>query len=614
MAKLMEQSSIQPLLSTATESSHCPSLTPPSPPSPPPRSSTGFCRLFSICFWLRKRHILSGSKATLTLLMWNIIVGFTYGMTLYAIMVLSLSNNYGINFEKIVWILIGAYGIVALLQGLLYPVWGLTADLCCGRYRVITASVFSIWLGFLLLSIIGLTYFGTHYFTNKHSWLSHLMLVLGALMVIFIVMGTTGFQANAVQFGIDQLLDSPSSELSVFLHWYIWTDSLGQLFIRVLLVVSLCNHFVRTSILSFSPAVLVVIISVLMVLSCCKHQWFHNEPHTHNPYGTVYRVLKFTAKHDKPLRRSAWTYCDNERPTRIEFAKQRFGGPFTTEKVEDVKTFLRILIMLFVLSPVFILQVPLSYIYPIFGVHLGNTTFGYSSECSSQWLLLQSGNLSDLVTVVVIPLYIIFVHWHIPRWMPRILYRLCIGVTLVVASVVSMFGIQVVANYNAIHQNKINHTCLFSVEVRTPNKTHLLGYDHIWILVIPNLLTGIAFPFVYITILEFISAQSPHTMKGLLLGVFYAFRGFFTLIGCVLVFPFAQEKMWGKLTAYVTDCGFYYFLLSIIIGLISVLAIPLAIKWYQYRVRDDRPFEPKYVEEYYSQYLESRYLQQQQQQ
>ena len=52
------------------------------------------------------------------------------------------------------------------------------------------------------------------------------------------------------------------------------------------------------------------------------------------------RVLKFAAKHGKPLgHRSGLTYSDDVRPSRIDFAKQKFGGIFTTEVVEDVKTY-----------------------------------------------------------------------------------------------------------------------------------------------------------------------------------------------------------------------------------------------------------------------------------
>ena len=158
-----------------------------------------------------------------------------------------------------------------------------------------------------------------------------------------------------------------------------------------------------------------------------------------------------------------------------------------------------------------------------------------------------------------------------------------------------MFIIQVVANYNAIYKQD----CMFLSDIRKENEvSSMLNFN---IPVLTNLLDGIAFPLVYVTILEFISARSLYSMKGLFLGVFYAFRGFFTLIGCVLIFPFTQEKYW-KDTAHVTDCGFYYYLLSTVMGLVGVAAIPAATKWYQYRVREDRPYGPFYVEEYYSRY------------
>ena len=56
-------------------------------------------------------------------------------------------------------------------------------------------------------------------------------------------------------------------------------------------------------------------------------------------------------------------------PSRFDFAKERYGGPFTTE---NVKTFLWILIVLFSIGPIFTLEVhELSsyFTFPIFGFH-----------------------------------------------------------------------------------------------------------------------------------------------------------------------------------------------------------------------------------------------------
>ena len=43
------------------------------------------------------------------------------------------------------------------------------------------------------------------------------------------------------------------------------------------------------------------------------------------------------------MRRSALTYNDEEHPSRIDYGKEKFGGPFLEVEVEDVKTILRML-------------------------------------------------------------------------------------------------------------------------------------------------------------------------------------------------------------------------------------------------------------------------------
>ena len=44
----------------------------------------------------------------------------------------------------------------------------------------------------------------------------------------------------------------------------------------------------------------------------------------------------------------AFIYCKDELPSRIDFGKSKYGGPFTTEQVEDVKTFLRFIPLIIV--------------------------------------------------------------------------------------------------------------------------------------------------------------------------------------------------------------------------------------------------------------------------
>ena len=36
------------------------------------------------------------------------------------------------------------------------------------------------------------------------------------------------FQANAIQFGLDQLLEAPTPKLIAFIHWYYWAQKCWQ--------------------------------------------------------------------------------------------------------------------------------------------------------------------------------------------------------------------------------------------------------------------------------------------------------------------------------------------------------------------------------------------------
>ena len=119
-----------------------------------------------------------------------------------------------------------------------------------------------------------------------------------------------------------------------------------------------------------------------MVLQC--------EPGHQNPYKTVYSILKFAKIHKHPLRRSAFTHCDNYIPSRLDFAKERFGGTFTTEQVENVKTFLRILLVLVALGPVFALEVPASFfIFPMFGLHFHHLQATLNEDCNGDSIYVE---------------------------------------------------------------------------------------------------------------------------------------------------------------------------------------------------------------------------------
>ena len=532
-------------------------------------------------------------SGNLILLVCNVLVQLTYQSVLYGFVAI-VSVREEVEFGVVISVIAGGYALFGLLQ-ILHPLGGLIADVRYGRYKVIKLSLVNSWLGYSFLSVFYVVF--TINFNQDSYVLSVTEEAAAVFVIILFVLGIGGFESNVVQFCLDQLLDASSEELSLFLHWFVWMGQIGELTPRLLFTAATCNVVTRhyAGYTSFLPLALS---SACLTLFCCKRRWFNCENIVGHPYRNMYRVLKFTAKHGKPLgHRSALTYSDDVRPSRIDFAKQKFGGIFTTEVVEDVKTFLRILLMLLAITPMFYFEVSTSYLFPIYGLHLGKNV-SVNIGCTYKWMLFESGNLTNIISVVAIPLYILLVYPHIKRCVPRIIYRMGIGITMKVTVLIIMFIIQVVANCKS-SQN----TCIFLSEYRV-NQHYALSPTLEFptqVLVVVNILNGVASPLINITVLEFISAQSPHTMKGLLLGVFYAFRGLFITLGCVATFPFAQEKLWGDHHG-IFDCGFYYYLSNSVLGVISQVVFLMAARQYRNRERDDTPYSHQYAEDYYSRY------------
>ena len=115
----------------------------------------------------------------------------------------------------------------------------------------------------------------------------------------------------------------------------------------------------------------------------------------------------------------------------------------------------------------------------------------------------------------------------------------------------------------------------------------------IYILIIQEVLVAVAYVFIYGGVFEFICAQSPHAMKGFLIGIFFAIKGLFQLIGVLgilLPFSFWQDS---------PRAGLVYFLVNIVISVAGVVAFIVAAKRCQYRQREEDCNIRKFIEEFY---------------
>ena len=192
---------------------------------------------------------------------------------------------------------------------------------------------------------------------------------------------------------------------------------------------------------------------------------------------------------------------------------------------------------------------------------------------------------------------------------PKLFLRLCTGIVLCLLGVTNLLAVDIFGHaMNFL--NFGNHTqCVFQVTLSPHGTLIHPSLDMNWgVLVAPSLLLGIGPLLVIATALEFISAQSPQSMKGLLLGVFFAIRGLCRFLNSVVIIHLSLKQPWAgrKMIDHppVTNCGFVYHVLTSVTGLIGLILFSLAAKRYKYRTRDEGIFRQYVVEEVYDRYMD----------
>ena len=565
------------------------------------------------------KHLCLPSKAAILILLWTATVGAIFNIFVGMAAVFQIDRT-RIHSSISVYEPL-PYAILALVM-MFYPLSGFIADVCCGRLKIAVVGLVLL-LSCLIMLLIGIlildeTTIGSNF---DHSLRydrvpSASIIILVSLSAFTFIVGLAGYQANFIQLGLDQLFEAPSQYLVLFIHYAIWGFQSGSVSFVVISFLMLCSCEARKTLALTFASLYILLLAVLLLIGCLKRQWFHIEPGHQNPYRTVYNIINFAKSHKYPLRRSAFTHNDDYIPSRLDFAKERFGGPFTTEQVENVKTLFWMLLILFAVGPVFALEVPGSYlIYLLFGSHLLHLYHhhNYKEYCTKKYawnLMMGSGAVMSLVsTVVLFPAYIWIIFHHLRKKVPKLFVRLGIGILLCLLGVVSLLITDAVGHVSNRNSFSNISQCVFQATLSTNKSLTYPSLNMHWgVLVPPSLLLGIG-PFLVIsTTLEFISAQSPQSMKGLLVGVFFAIRGLFQFLNSIVIIPLSQKHPWASREMIehpqVINCGFVYLMLTSVTGLIGLILFSLAAKRYKYRTRDEGMFSQHDVEEIYGRYLD----------
>ena len=199
-----------------------------------------------------------------------------------------------------------------------------------------------------------------------------------------------------------------------------------------------------------------ILLSVLVLCLLHKKQsWFSTESVKGNPYKLVSNVLLFALRHKSPIRRSAFTFSEDERPSRIDFGKQKYGGPYTTEQVEDVKTLLNILMVFISLGPVFLLE--LSSV-------LSSIKFSSSQVIVMLTILLVAslidyGLLRNVLIVVLIPTYHFLLKPFLSRLVPNMFRRMGLSIVLFITFFTALLLFDSLTYYSISDNKTYFETC-----------------------------------------------------------------------------------------------------------------------------------------------------------
>ncbi len=243
----------------------------------------------------------------------------------------------------------------------------------------------------------------------------------------------------------------------------------------------------------------------------------------------------------------------------MDLGKSRYGGPFTTEQVEDVKTFFKIIVI----------QIPL------FFVSLSSRKLHVRLETQPLWSinactasLISLFTYHPCVSAMLVTLISEFIVYPLIKMEPpSILKQIGFAYFIIVVANIGILTAEVVSYFHDIQ---------------------------IWIEIASAIIVGLVqFSFLTNSILSFACAQSPYNMRGLLPG--FAVLLHVSSLGLGEIFVTITVKS-----------GYNYIIYSsvmVAITLFGFILYCLLARWYKRRVRDEEYDVHRVVEEVYDRYL-----------
>ena len=436
------------------------------------------------------------------------------------------------------------------------PVAGLYADIKFGRFKT---AMFNLILASSVTCLIAVMSVLVDKFKEAN-------LIIDIALPISVLSQKAFFIVNLL-LGSDQLITATSNQLSIYVWYFIWSRGLGFL----LTTLTSCLMQLHTRYDIYIICCHFLCLQIVIISGLISKRYFIEYRPSRNPLKLLYNVLIFAKKNKYPVQRSALTYWEETYPSRIDLGKEKYGGPFLEEEVEDVKTLLRMLPLVAVITMISFPAIPIGRLATT------NQTFGQCLFDSSYFLYYS-------VNVSLIPLYQFikkYFQYHI-----TILKTIGLGIFM---STISNVGFVTLDLYFSLQTDNSNQTCSLEGTFNVTNQNEYL--HNTYIMLPPNFIGAFGAILILAGGLEFVFAQAPHSMKGLLIGVYFGISGLYESTGWIIVNVFKYLKK-----SWIPSCEFYIFSVNAMVMLTSLLLFLVLSKKYKLRSRGDI-FNPNIIAE-----------------
>ena len=404
------------------------------------------------------------------------------------------------------------------------PLGGLVADIWIGRYKIIVAGIYMTLFMWILGASADALFFYVH------------PLIVATLLIFSMVMNfgsITLIQTNLIPFNIDQLVGASGEDLSTIIYWHAFGLSMG-IYIKVVLECWV-NKTVSIKLTHFPLGGLVITVIILSHIFF-KH-WLDITHQKSNPIKLIAKVLNYARKNKYPKNRSAFTYCEEQYPFRIDLGKEKYGGPFSDEEVEDVKTVLRMIPLYICIFGFFLAWELISLPDFLSNVIVDRHSYGMC--------IIRPSTISLITLSLIVLLYQFLIYPCFHKYIPSMLKRIGLGLIL---CFLTSFTYMIIALVGQVK----NSSAVCVLKDPPINSSFEMPIDYHWV-VVPEVICGIAYFLVLTIILEFTVAQSPKSMRGFMVGIRYAVIGLAVLMSMFFKIPFEY------IDSAPLGCGFYYF-------------------------------------------------------